>query len=279
MSNGKMTQINVMIVEDELITAEAIAILLKKLNYNPIAIVSSGEEAISKIQNLNLDLILMDIILAGSMDGIETAKFINNHYNIPIIFITAYGDKKTLNRAILSEPYGYIVKPITNEDELLPTIELAMYNHQVKNKLRKGNEKFEQIKQLIQPDEDILPSQVENSLEKENYFEKPTEDIDPMLEIEVFDTKVNLVEWLKSFSNPERFLILEILKSQPLKLDEIQMSIGKSQSTSSHHIKKLEKTGFIKGWKTGKYIYYSFNKPKIMEFANLWENWIKKLSS
>ena len=100
-----------------------------------------------------------------------------------------------------------------------------------------------------------------------------------MLEIEVASEKINLVEWLRSFSNPERFLILEILKYQPLKLDEIQMFIGKSQSTSSHHIKKLEKTGFIKGWKTGKYIYYSLNKPKIMEFVNLWENWIKKLSS
>jgi len=274
-----MAQIKVMIVEDELITAEAIAILLKKLNYKPIAIVSSGEEAISKIKNLNLDLILMDIILAGTMDGIETAKIINTNYNIPIIFITAYGDKKTLNRAKLSEPYGYIVKPITNEDDLLPTIELAVYNHQVKNKLKKGNEKFEQIKQLIQPDKNILPSQVNNPLEKGNYLEQANEDIDPMLEIEVFGEKINLVEWLKSFSNPERFLILEIIKSQPLKLDEIQMFIGKSQSTSSHHIKKLEKTGFIKGWKNGKYIYYSLNKPKIMEFVHLWENWIKNLSS
>lgn len=274
-----MAQIKVMIVEDELITAEAIAILLKKLNYNPIAIVSSGEEAISKIGNLNLDLLLMDIILAGTMDGIETAEIINKNYNIPIIFITAYGDKKTLNRAKLSEPYGYIVKPITNEDDLLPTIELALYNHQVKNKLKKGNDKFEQIKQLIQPDKNILLSQVNNPLEKRNYLEQATEDIDPMLEIEVFGEKINLVEWLKSFSNPERFLILEILKSQPLKLDEIQMFIGKSQSTSSHHIKKLEKTGFIKGWKNGKYIYYSLNKPKIMEFVHLWENWIKNLSS
>ena len=274
-----MAQINVMIVEDELITAEAISILLKKLNYNPIAIVTSGEEALSNIENLNLDLILMDIILAGKIDGIETAKIINRDFNIPIIFITAYGDKKTLNRAKLSEPYGYIVKPITSEDDLLPTIELAMYNHQVKNKLKEDNEKFEQIKQLIQPDKTTLPSQVISSLEKENYFEQPNEDIDPMFEIEVFGTKINLVEWLKSFSNPERFLLLEILKSQPLKLDEIQMSIGKSQSTSSHHIKKLEKTGCIKGWKTGKYIYYSLNKSKIMEFVYIWENWIKNLSS
>ena len=274
-----MTQLKVMIVEDELITAEAIAILLKKLNYNPIAIVSSGEEAISKIRNLNLDLVLMDIILSGTMDGIETAKIINTNHNIPIIFITAYGDKKTLNRAKLSEPYGYIVKPITNEDDLLPTIELAMYNHQVKNKLKKGHEKFEQIKQLVQPDKNILPSQVNNPLEKGNDPEQANEDIDPMLEIDVFGEKINLVEWLKSFSNPDRFLILEIIKSQPLKLDEIQMCIGKSQSTSSHHIKQLEKTGLIKGWKSGKYIYYSINKPKIMEFVQLWENWIKNLSS
>jgi len=279
MSSSKIPQIKVMIVEDELITAEAIAVLLKKLNYNPIAIVSSGEEAISEIKNLNLDLILMDIILAGTMDGIETAKIINTNYNLPIIFITAYGDKKTLNKAKLSEPYGYIVKPITNEDDLLPTIELAMYNHQVKNKLKKSHEKFEQIKQLIQPDKNILPSQVDNPLEKRNYLEKANEDIDPMLEIDVSGNKINLVKWLKSFSNPERFLILELLKSQSLKLDEIQMFIDKSQSTSSHHIKKLEKTGFIKGWKNGKYIYYALNKPKIMEFVHLWENWIKSLSS
>ena len=274
-----MSQIKVMIVEDELITAEAIAILLKKLNYNPIAIVSSGEKAISKIKNLNLDLILMDIILAGSMDGIETAKIINAKYNIPIIFITAYGDKKTLNRAKLSEPYGYIVKPITSEDELLPTIELAMYNHQVKNKLKKNNETFKQIKHLIQSDKNVLPSQINNSLEKRNYLEQGNDDIEPILEIAVINEKINLIEWLKSFSNPERFLMLEVIKSQPLKLEEIEMLIGKSQSTSSHHIKKLEETGFIKGWKNGKYIYYSLNKPKIMEFVHLWENWIKNLSS
>lgn len=274
-----MAQIKVMIVEDELITAEAIAILLKKLNYNPIAIVSSGEEAISKIKNLKLDLVLMDIILAGTMDGIETARIINTNYNIPIIFITAYGDKKTLNRAKLSEPYGYIVKPITNEDDLLPTIELAMYNHQVKKKLKKGNEKFEQIKRLIQPDKNILPSQINNLLERRNFLEQTNEDLNPMLEIEVFGEKINLVEWMKSLSNPDRFLIIEILKTLPLKLDEIQMFIGKSQSTSSHHIKKLEKTGFVKGWKNGKYIYYSLNKPKLTEFVQIWENWIKNLST
>ena len=274
-----MTQINVMIVEDELITAEAIAILLRKLDYNPIAIISSGEEALSKIKEFNLDLILMDIILAGTMDGIETANTINANYNIPIIFITAYGDKKTLDRAKLSEPYGYIVKPITNEDDLRPTIELAMYNHQIKKNLQESNEKFEQIKQIIQLDKSISTSQVNYQLKVRKDFEQVDKIIDLTNKIEVLDEVINLVDWLKSFSNPERFLILEILKSQPLKLEEIQMLIGKSQSTASHHIKKLEETGFIKGWKNGKYIYYTLNKPKIMEFVQLWENWIKILSS
>ncbi|MHA1190941.1 MAG: metalloregulator ArsR/SmtB family transcription factor [Promethearchaeota archaeon] len=274
-----MAQIKVMIVEDELITAEAIAILLKKLDYDPIKIVSSGEEAISKLRNLDLDLILMDIILSGTMDGIETAQKIYSMYNIPIIFITAYGDKNTLDRAKISEPYGYILKPITNEDELQPTIELAIYNHRVKNELKKGYIKFEQIKQLLQPDNSILASQVKESLEERNNLETANEDIDPMYEIEISGEKMNLVDWLKSFSNPDRFLILEILKTQPLKFDEIQAFIGKSQSTTSHHIKKLENTGFIKGWKSGKYTYYSLNKPIIMEFVKLWEHWIKKISS
>ena len=274
-----MAEVNVMIVEDELITAEAIAILLRKLRYNPAVIVSSGEEAISKLKNLNLDLILMDIILAGKMDGIETAQIINKDYNIPIIFITAYGDKKTLDRAKLSEPYGYIVKPITNKDDLLPTIELAMYNHQIKNKLKKDHEKFEQIKQLIQPSKNDLSSLGNEPLEDNNYLEQVEEDVDPMLGIEILGEKISLVEWLKSISNPDRFLILELIKSMPLKLDEIQILIAKSQSTSSHHIKILEKTGFIKGWKKGMYIYYSLNKPTIMEFVRVWENWIKKLST
>jgi CheY-like chemotaxis protein/DNA-binding transcriptional ArsR family regulator len=274
-----MAEVNVMIVEDELITAEAIAILLKKLRYNPVVIVSSGEEAISKLKNLNLDLILMDIILAGTLDGIETAQIINKDYNIPIIFITAYGDKKTLDRAKLSEPYGYIIKPITNEDDLLPTIELAMYNHQIKNKLKRDHEKFEQIKQLIQPNKNDSPSLVIDHQEDINYLEQSNEDVDPILGIEILGEKISIVEWLKSFSNPDRFLILELIKSMPLKLDEIQILIEKSQPTSSHHIKILEKTGFIKGWKKGKYIYYSLNKPQIMEFVRIWENWIKILST
>ena len=266
-----MAQVNVMIVEDERIIAEAIAILLKKLNYNPISIVSSGEEAISKLKDLKLDLILMDIILTGALDGIETAKIINNDYNIPIIFITAYGDKETLNRAKLSEPYGYIIKPVTCEDELLPTIELALYNHKVKNELQKSHKKFEEIKRLIQPEKNFLAADFNKGLEVGEYLEGTNALIN--------DEKIDLVEFLKSFSNSDRFLILEMLKFQPFKLDELQMMIAKSQSATSHHIRILEKAGLIKGWKNGKYIYYSLNIPKMINYDQLWVNWLKNLTS
>lgn len=269
----KMSELNVMIVEDELITAEAIAVLLKKLNYHPIAIVSSGEEAISKIEELDLDLILMDIILSGTMDGIEAAKIIHEHYNIPIIFITAYGDKATLNRAKLSEPYGYIVKPITSEADILPTIELAMYNHQVKKKLKKDKKKFEQIKRLIQTEKGDLPSQNYNSEDMILNIEPS-----PMKKAQITDQD-ELIKLLKIFSNPERFLILDVLKSHPLNLDDVEELIGKSQSTSSHHINKLEEMGFIQGWKRGKYIYYTLNKSHITEFAQRWETCLRYFSS
>ena len=272
-----MAKIKVMIVEDELITGEAIGILLKKLNYDPIEIASSGEEAISKLEDLEPDLILMDIILAGRMDGIEAAQIINSKYDIPIIFITAYGDKKTLDKAKISEPYGYLVKPITHEDEIRPTIELAIYNHQIKKNLKKNHKKLEKIKEIFEPD--YLPSQFKEPLNNENIIEQSSNISNPLLEFEIYGEKVTLIDWLKSFSNPERFLILELIKSQPLKLDEIKKCIGKSQPATSHHIKNLEDNGFIKGWKRGKYIYYSLDKPKIMGFVNLWENWIKNMSS
>ena len=269
----------ILIVEDDDIVALELSNQLSEFGYSVCDSITYGEDVIKRVEALEPDLILMDIILAGDMDGIETAKIINTNYNIPIIFITAYGDKQTLDRAKLSEPYGYIVKPITDKDDLLPTIELAIYNHQIKKELKKSNKKFEKIKQLIQPDKTILSTEVNSSLEKgEDKQGKRNEEIEPTYEIEVSNEKINLIDWLKSFSNPERFLILEVLKSHPLKLDEIEILIGKSQSTSSHHIKKLEDTGFIKGWKDGKYIYYTLNKTKIIEFAQLIENWLKDLS-
>lgn len=267
----KIDELNVLIVEDELITAEAIAVLIKKLGYHPVAIVSSGEEAISSLENIEIDLILMDIILSGNLDGIKAAKIINKHHNIPIIFITAYGDRNTLNRAKLSEPYGYIVKPVTDESDLLPTIEIAIYNHRVKKKLKIDNKKLEKIKEFIEKDTSILGSEGVS-------LENLTIGKESRINMDSLEITRKIVNGLKSIASPERLHILEALKTQALNLDDAEALIEKSQSTTSHHIKKLEDAELIKGWKDGKYTNYTLNKQGLLKFANFWEEWLKQLS-
>ena len=124
-----MKSINILIVEDELLIAENLAMKLKKLEYNVIDIVSSGQAAIKKVQKCVPDLILMDIAIKGQIDGIETASLIQENHQIPIIFLTAYADNKTLERAATVGCYGYILKPFQDR-ELHASIKMALKKHQ-----------------------------------------------------------------------------------------------------------------------------------------------------
>lgn len=126
-----MKNINILIVEDELLIAKNLEIKLKKLKYNVINIVSSSAAALVSIKKQRPDLILMDIAIKGKIDGIETAKIIKDKYNIAIIFLTAYADDKTLERACSIGGYGYILKPYKDR-ELHATIKLALKQHQEK---------------------------------------------------------------------------------------------------------------------------------------------------
>lgn len=124
----------IQIVEDELIVSLEIKETLRRLGYEVVARVTTGEEAIEKGGELRPDLILMDIRLAGEMDGITAAKTIINMYDIPIIFLTAHSDEATLKRAIEVSPSGYLLKPF-NEKELLTNIEMSLHKHKVKQNL------------------------------------------------------------------------------------------------------------------------------------------------
>ncbi len=106
----------ILIVEDELLIAEDIKKALTLSQYDVCNIVTTGEEAILKVERLRPDLVIMDIMLAGNMTGIEAAKEIRKKYNTAIVFITAYADEKTLDGAMASEPYGYLVKPVRGKD-------------------------------------------------------------------------------------------------------------------------------------------------------------------
>lgn len=133
----------VLIVEDERITAEDIKEALESVGYEVPYICASGEDAIEKAGNVHPDLVLMDIELAGEMDGIEAAEQIRERYGIPVIYLTAYSDSSTVQRAkitepsgyILKEPYGFLHKPF-EESELNTAIEITLFRHKMEKRLR-----------------------------------------------------------------------------------------------------------------------------------------------
>jgi len=130
-----MEKIRILIVEDEGLIARDIENMVKNAGYAVCGVVSTGEEAIEKAGKTQPDLILMDIILRGDMDGVEAAERIREHLNIPVIYLTAHTDENTLDRAKLTEPQGYTLKPV-EQKELLTVIEMALYKHQMEMKLK-----------------------------------------------------------------------------------------------------------------------------------------------
>ncbi|MCE8426223.1 MAG: response regulator [Candidatus Methanoperedens sp.] len=139
-----MAQTQILVVEDESIVAEDIKRSLQMLGYVVPSIVSTGEMAIKKVEELHPDLVMMDIMLKGKMDGIEAAGQIHAKYNIPIVYLTAFSDDKILERAKVTEPLGYIIKPF-KERELYITIEMALFKHDVQKKLKESKEFYESI--------------------------------------------------------------------------------------------------------------------------------------
>ncbi len=120
---------NILIVEDELLIAKNIARKLEKIGYNICKIVSSGQEVIDLINQEKPDLILMDVAIKGEMDGIETATIVKSKLDIPIIFLTAYANDETLDRASETGCYGYLIKPFRDK-ELQAAIKMALHKHQ-----------------------------------------------------------------------------------------------------------------------------------------------------
>src|SRR3990172_4903850 len=135
-----MATAQIMVVEDESIISKDIQQTLKALGYGIAAVAFSGKEAIRKAEETRPDLILMDIVLKGDLDGIETAGQIHTGSDVPIIYLTAYTDEKTLQRAKITEPCGYILKPF-QERELYTSIEMALYKHRIEKTSREELER------------------------------------------------------------------------------------------------------------------------------------------
>ncbi len=127
----------ILIVEDENIVAMELDERLQEMGYRVTDICATGKTAVEKAKKNKPDIILMDIILKGEQDGIETAAAIRENLDIPVIFLTSHSDKKTLNRALKESPYGYILKPF-REKELQITIKLALERHTMEEKVRES---------------------------------------------------------------------------------------------------------------------------------------------
>lgn len=125
-----MEDIKILVVEDESIIALNIKKKLKNLGYTVPAIVSTGEEAIKMTEITFPDLILMDVMLKGDMDGVQAVEEIHKRFDVPVIYLTAYSDDEVLARAKTTKPYGYIVKPF-KADDLRSNIEIALYRHRM----------------------------------------------------------------------------------------------------------------------------------------------------
>ena len=136
-----MSDYKILIVEDEFIEAMSFEESLNSFGYDVIGIASTGEEAIEKVTELKPDLVLMDIVLNGKMDGIEAAAQIKKNFDIPMVYITAHLEGSVVNRVKLTSPHGYIIKPF-NKTELKTTIDLALYKHQMESKLKLSEEKY-----------------------------------------------------------------------------------------------------------------------------------------
>jgi len=144
-----MNPIQILVVEDEVIVAQDIAGRLKKLGYVVTATVSSGEEAIKKAIENPPDLVLMDIVLKGDMDGVTAAEKIRTNRNVPTIFLTAYADDQTLQRAKLTDPFGYIIKPFQQND-LRVAIEIALHRHEIETKMRESLKAAEAVRESVE---------------------------------------------------------------------------------------------------------------------------------
>ncbi|MCJ7600098.1 MAG: ATP-binding protein [Desulfobulbaceae bacterium] len=141
-----MVRKKIMLVEDEAVTALDLESNMIKLGYEVPAVVASGEEAVRKAAELHPDLILMDIILVGPMDGIEAADEILKSNAIPIIFLTAYADAETIRRAKATEPFGYLSKPC-NYATIKSTIEVALYKGEVDRERRKAEKALQEAEE------------------------------------------------------------------------------------------------------------------------------------
>lgn len=217
-----MSKINVFVVEDESIVSKDIQHSLKKIGYNVVGSASTGEKAIELIREEQPDIVLMDIMLKGNMNGIEAAEIIKNEMALPVIFLTAYADESTLSKAKISEPYGYILKPF-KEIDLQTSIEMAIYKHKKEQDIIKERDLLYSIVDNKEKTQDFIFVKSNSKLVKLNckdiYFIEALKDY---VVINTADTRYTIHSTMKEIESKMGSIdFLRIHRSFIVRLDKI----------------------------------------------------------
>jgi DNA-binding NarL/FixJ family response regulator/DNA-binding transcriptional ArsR family regulator len=247
------------IVEDELYTIEAISIILKECNYEVVGTFTSGEELLENIDKIHVDLILMDIKLHDNdglegekLDGIETAEIVKNKFNIPVVYLTAHSDDEIIEKAKKTEPFGYIIKPVSNKSDFIPVIEIALYNSEIKKKIIKDGQKYQKIEKFIQ-----LSDKSDNLPDLDKINELSMKEVLSSSKIKFNNPE--FVNWVTALGRIERLTIVKTIEKRTSSFEEIQFALGKAKSTVSHHLQNLMQSNIIIGIRQGKQTKYSLN--------------------
>ncbi|MCK5163599.1 MAG: response regulator [Desulfobacula sp.] len=175
----------ILIVEDERIVALAIEEALVSMGYQICGNVAAGNSALEMIPAVSPDLVMMDIKIKGSMDGIETAQHLRKQFDIPVVFLTAFSDETILDQAKLVQPAGYVLKPF-KFNELKSVVEIALYKIKMEKKLRQAHHELEQkVKDRTQKltDEIAYRKTAEKSLKRQtDYLLQANKALKSMLE-------------------------------------------------------------------------------------------------
>lgn len=149
MGSDNEEHVRVLVVEDEFVTGCEIQARLTDLGYDVPVVVDTGADAISKVLEINPQVVIMDITLKGEMTGIEAAEQIRKLYGIPVIYLTAHSDDATVEKAVTTEPFGYLIKPL--EERVLQTaIRMALYKHSLDKELRESEKRYRTIAELAE---------------------------------------------------------------------------------------------------------------------------------
>jgi PAS domain S-box-containing protein len=136
-----MRSARILIVEDNRVVARDIERQLMRIGHSVVGMTGRGEDAVQLALSTQPELVLMDIRLEGTVDGVDAAEQIRRHCHVPVVFLTAYADDETVRRASLTEPFGYLLKPF-EDTQLRTVIEMALYKHAADRKLRESERRF-----------------------------------------------------------------------------------------------------------------------------------------